>query len=131
MTKPGAKIHFSEPRKTIRVTVGEHVIEGPVGSTTGEFLGILGDDYFKAPLIACTCDGQLRELTYPLVRDATLTPVLLSSSDGGRIYRRSLVMLMTTAAAELWPGCQISVRHAVPDGGFYCTHIGENPFTAQ
>lgn len=117
----------SQPRHTIRATLPDgRVLEGPVASTPGDFLT---SEHFHhdAPLIAAICDGQLRELTYPLHRDADLAPVLLSSSDGGRIYRRSLVMLMTTAAAELWPGCQISVRYAVPDGGFYCTRLDAPP----
>src|SRR6185295_4088832 len=52
-----------------------------------------------------------------------------SSSDGGRIYRRSLVFLLTTAVDELWQGCRLNVRYAVPDGGFYCMPLNRVPFT--
>jgi uridine kinase len=62
-------------------------------------------------------------------RDAAVAPVLLSSSDGGRIYRRSLVMLLTTAVEELWPGVKVAVSYAVPDGGFYCKLLNRDPFT--
>ena len=131
MTQENGNITLSEPRKTIRVTIGDQVYEGPANAQAGEFLVSAAVNGYDAPLIASVVEGQLRELTYPLTRDVTLAPVLLSSSDGGRIYRRSLVMLMSVAAAELWPGVQVSVRYAVPDGGFFCTRLNGPPFTAD
>ncbi|GAB4325169.1 MAG: nucleoside kinase [Phototrophicales bacterium] len=125
------QIYPASPRETIRVTFEDgYILEGPVGTTTHDFLRAAQERYqYNAPLMGAIVDGQLRELTYPVHRDANLAPVLLSSSDGGRIYRRSLVLLLATAAAELWEGCQVSVRYAVPDGGFYCTRLDDKPFT--
>lgn len=135
MAKTTLDIRPSERRELIRVEVTldgvAQVYEGPVTATTGAFLRAAGAAGGDAPLMACICEGQLRELTYVPGKDVALHPVTLTSSDGGRIYRRSLVMLMTTAAAELWPGCRISVRYAVPDGGFYCTCDSETPFSAE
>ncbi len=109
-------------------------MEGPVGATIGDFL-IAAEEQavveYNAPLMGAICDGKLRELMYTLIRDVRLDPVLLSSSDGGRIYRRSLVMLMVTAADELWPGVRVSVRYAVPGGGFYCTVLNRVSFTGD
>jgi uridine kinase len=73
----------------------------------------------------------LRELSYAPKRDGTLEAVLLSSSDGGRIYRRSLVLLMNTAVDELFPGCRTNVRYAIPDGGFYCIPLNRSPFSCE
>lgn len=134
MSQVETLIKTSTPRESIRVTMPEInlVLEGPIGTQIGEYFRVAAGQYKHAtPVIAAICDNQLRELTYPLTHDATIAPVLLSSSDGGRIYRRSLVMLMTTAADELWPGSQVSVRYAVPDGGFYCTRVNAPPFTPQ
>lgn len=131
MSNSEQSIIRSQPRSHIRVTLTDGtILEGPRGATIGDFLhtSLLRHD---APLIAGICDGQLRELNYSLNHDAYIEPVLLSKSDGGRIYRRSLVLLLTTAAAELWPGCRISVRYAVPDGGFYCTRLDAPPFTEE
>jgi uridine kinase len=120
----------SHPRRRIRVTLpDDKVLEGPCGATMGDFLTSPILEH-EAPLMAGICNGQLRELTYTLEHDSQIAPVLLSNSDGGRIYRRSLILLLTTAAAELWPGSKISVRYAVPDGGFYCTRLDAQPFTA-
>ena len=118
------KITKSHPRSTIRVTFpDDQVLEGPTGSTIEDFLLTAGEDSpqaFDNLIMGAILDGRLRELAYPVQRDATLEPVLLSSSDGGRIYRRSLVMLLAVAVDELWPGTKVEVSYAVPDGGFYC-----------
>ncbi len=77
-------------------------------------------DKFPAPVMAAVFNAKLRELSLPLHKDGTLEPVLLSSTDGGRIYRRSLVLLLTTAINELWHGTKVNVSYAIPDGGLFC-----------
>jgi uridine kinase len=120
----------AQPRETIRVTLKDGlVLEGPVGTTIEAFLNVANSGKDNQLLMGGIMDGRLRELAYPITRDATLEAVLLSSSDGGRIYRRSLVMLMTTAAAECWPGVKVSIRYAIPDGGFYCRLLNHEPFS--
>ncbi|MCB9452062.1 MAG: nucleoside kinase [Anaerolineaceae bacterium] len=123
----------AEPRQTIQVTFKDGlVLEGPVKTTVEGFLKEaqrLYPEQFDSAIMGGIVDGRLRELAYPVVRDCTLEPVLLNSSDGGRIYRRSLVMLMTTAVDELWPGTQVSVRYAIPEGGFYCILLNRSSFT--
>jgi uridine kinase len=133
MTNHNTEITIAEPRATIRVTLDNGVVlEGPVGAPAGDFLNFIADQLEDdAPLMGAIVDGQLRELSFPLKRDADLAPVQLSGSDGGRIYRRSLVLLMTTAAEELWQKSNVSVRYAVPDGGFYCTRLDDKPFTKE
>lgn len=128
-------IRLTAPRDTIRVTLkGDLVLEGPIGSTIESFLIAVSqhDTRINSTLImGGILDGRLRELAYPIMRDAALEPVLLTSSDGGRIYRRSLVMLMATAAAELWSDVKLSVSYAIPEGGFYCKPINRQPFNQQ
>lgn len=130
---PSTQISKSQARTHIRATFSpEHILEGAVGTTAGEFLEAAeGDLEYAAPIMGAIIDGQLRELDYPIKRDVNIAPVLLDTSDGGRIYRRSLVFLMVTAADKVWPGTQISVRYAVPDGGFYCTRLNAPPFNPQ
>ncbi|MEQ8677596.1 MAG: hypothetical protein RLP44_13635 [Aggregatilineales bacterium] len=132
MTALDNGIQISDRRTRIRAIFDDLgvVLEGPIGTTIGEFVD-QAKDYYKSdvPIIAAICNRELRELSYPLYVDSDLTPVSLKTSDGGRIYRRSLVMLMATAAEELWKGSRIEVRYAVPDGGFYCTREDARPFT--
>jgi uridine kinase len=122
-----ASITRAQPRETVRVTLNNGlVVEGPVGTTIEQFLMAANEmnaTRYDSPIMGGILDGRLRELAYPVMRDAEIEPVLLSSSDGGRIYRRSLVMLLTVAVDELWPDTKVAVSYSVPDGGFYCKLI--------
>ena len=83
----------------------------------------------EVPVIAALVDGELRELTYPVRSDAFVEPLRLSSSDGVRIYRRSLAFLLVTAVRELFPGSQVFIDHTLPFGGFFCRVLGRDPFS--
>lgn len=129
------RITRAQPRETVRVTLSDDlVVEGPVGTTIEQFLlaaSEMAPERYDSPFMGGILDGRLRELAYPVMRDAEIEPVLLSSSDGGRIYRRSLVMLLTTAVEELWPDTKVAVSYSVPDGGFYCKLINHDPLTPE
>lgn len=126
-------IEITRARENIVVTLPHsQYLSAAIGTSAEDILlkaQSLGLIEYDSLLIAAIVDGKLRELSYEIVRDVTIHPVLLSSSDGGRIYRRSLIMLMVTAMDELWPGTQISVEHAVPDGGYYCRLNNRDPLT--
>jgi uridine kinase len=107
------------------------VLEGRIGTPIEDFMRAAQNErpeWFDAPLIAAVYNAKLRELSHPVQQDGTLEPVLLNTADGGRIYRRSLVLLLTTAIEELWRGTQVNVSYAVPDGGFYCILPERPPF---
>ncbi len=121
------------PRDTVQVTLSSHdTLSGEFNNTLEDFFhfaeaeGILKPD---APIVAAICDGRLRELSYKPTRDVTVTPITLASSDGGRIYRRSLIFLLTTAINQLWPGVKVGVHYAVPDGGYFCQLIDHPQLT--
>jgi len=133
--KPPPKIAVSQPRDTVRVTFASgQVLEGAVGTTVQDFLNAdreLNPDQYLSPIIAGIFDAKLRELSYSVKRDGGMQPVLLSSSDGGRIYRRSLILLLVTAIEKLFPKVKASVSYAVPDGGMFCILRNRDPFTVE
>jgi len=127
-------ITVSQPRDTVRVTFKDGIVlEGAINTPIETFLKAYQEqhEHDASLLMGGIVDGRLRELAYLIVRDSTLEPVMLSSSDGGRIYRRSLVMLMTTAAEELFPGVKASVRYSIPEGGFYCKLLNHKVLDAD
>lgn len=130
-----SQVTRAQSRDTVQVTLpDELVLEAPIGTTVETFLQAARaekPDSFPSAIMGGIVDGRLRELTFPIMRDSGLRPVLLNTSDGGRIYRRSLVLLLVTAASELWPGIQISVDYAVPDGGFFCQVRNRAALTAE
>ncbi len=124
-------IQPAQPREAIQVTFSNGlVLSGPVGTTVEQFLISAqesGLTHYRSAFMGAVVDTRLRELAYPITWDSRLDAVLLSSSDGGRIYRRSLVLLMSTALDELWPGAKVNVSYAVPEGGFYCQLSNREP----
>ncbi len=134
-TPAQANITQAQPRTHIRVSLDNGlVLEGPSGATVEDFLIAarrLQPQHFASPLMGAIVASRLRELSYPITQDVAIKPVLLSSSDGGRIYRRSLVMMLAAAVDELWPGSKVAVSYAVPDGGFYCKMVNHPPLNQE
>jgi len=132
---PAQRISHTTPRQTIQITINNGlVLEGPIGATVAEFLTVAAEQQTQWEangLMGGILDGRLRELAYPIQRDGQLEPVWLTHSDGSRIYRRSLVMLLATAIDELWPRTRVSVRYSLPEGAFYCKLLNREPFSTE
>jgi len=80
-------VYPSKPRETAQITLPDgRTFEGPVGTSLEVFLKAAFPTP-EVPLIAALVDGQLRELTFPIERDASVEPIDLSQSDGVRILR--------------------------------------------
>ncbi len=107
-------------RKTIQARFPDgRAFEGPVNTPIESFVKAAKLEG-NGRVVATLMNGRLRELSYPLRADADLVPVTTASSDGSRIYRRSLCFLMIAAASELFPNQIISIQHSMPFGGYYC-----------
>lgn len=109
---------------TIRQTVQTRfpdgsAFEGPIGTTIEAFIEVARPEG-NGRIVAALVNGRLRELSVPLHADADIIPVTTASSDGARIYRRSLCFLMIAAASEIFPGRAMSIHHSMPFGGYYC-----------
>ena len=95
------------------------VLAGPRGAPVGAFLKQL-PEWKQIPVVGAMVNGQLRELTFPLKMEAVIAPVTMSDADGARIYRRSLVFLLSAVFEDLFPDYQLSIDHSVSSGGYYC-----------
>jgi uridine kinase len=118
------------PRDWVQAQLPDgRIFEAPPGTPLADILRAAARP--GEPLVvAAVLDHRLRELTTPLTRDSAVQPVTVRTTDGTRIYRRSLVFLMVAAAQELVPGVEIYVEHAAATAGaFYCETGGREPFT--
>ncbi|HJR79584.1 MAG TPA: nucleoside kinase [Anaerolineales bacterium] len=121
------KIHFVSPSPEVEVHLTDgRVLSGPRGAKVGEFLAALESD---SQIVGAIVNGDLRELTYPIQMEARVQPVVMSSPDGARIYRRSLTFLLEMAFAELFPDRILYVDHSVASGGYHCQVTGSTPFS--
>jgi uridine kinase len=127
----GLIVRPSSPRTTAQIHLpDDRIFEAPVGTPLETYFQAI--DYASpAPIVAVHVDGELRELTYPIMRDSDVRPISLADSDGQRIYVRSLTFLMLAAVEELFPDASITVDYALYSGGLYCVVSGRPAFTAE
>ncbi len=116
-------------RQTVQARFEDgRAFEGPVGTSIEAFIDVAKPDC-NGRVVAAMMNGRLRELSYCLYADADIVPVTTASSDGSRIYRRSLSFLMIAAASEIFPGRIISIHHSMPFGGYYCERDDQRQLT--
>jgi uridine kinase len=107
-------------RQTVQARFADgRAFEGPLGAPIEAFMDEAKPNG-NGRIVAAMKNGKLRELSHALRADADIVPVTTASSDGSRIYRRSLSFLMIAAASEIFPGRTISIHHSMPFGGYYC-----------
>jgi uridine kinase len=107
-------------RQTVQARfAGGRAFEAPIGTPIEAFVNASGLQ-LDSRVMAVLQNGKLRELGLPLMEDADLEPLTSASSDGTRIYRRSLCFLLIAAAAEVLSGQVITIHHSMPFGGYYC-----------
>jgi uridine kinase len=124
-------IKLSLPRKTAQVRLKDgRILEGPVGTPLETFVATIARPD-EPPIVAALVGGELRELTYPITKDVDVQLLSNATSDGKRIYQRSLTLLMLAAVRELFPEAQITVEHSVTMTGLLCEVRGRLPFTPE
>ncbi len=143
MSKNPNQVTRSKRRRTARVTMLEDgsIWSAPVGQALEVYIKkafphwvpSLRPDQAEDQRTICAAivDGTLRELSYCIDRDAEVAPVFLDDSDGLRIYRRALSLVLIVAAAELFPGRRIAIDYSLPFGGFYCAVLDSEPFSTE
>ena len=106
------------------------ILAAPIGATLESYIRAANLPT-PVPIVAALVNGKLAELTTPVNSDVEVSPVTMSTTDGSRIYRRSLSFLLIVAARELFPDAKIIVDHSMPFGGFYCEVEGRPPLNAD
>lgn len=122
------------PRETVHARLPDgRIYEAPPGTPVGEILEVAArEDTARppVPVVAAIISGRLRELHTPLTVDADVTPILMTDTDGARIYRRTLAFVLITAAAEVFPEAEVIVQHSAPTvGAYFCAVRGRIPFS--
>lgn len=73
-------------------------------------------------------NNEVCSLSQKIEFDANIEPVFFNSTEGAAIYRRSLCLLLATAAHKLFPGKRLLVGHSL-GYGYYYTIDSENKIT--
>jgi len=102
----------------INIDIGNLRINVKKGTTLEE----IKDKYFKehdSLIVAAKVNNNLRELSYIVEGDSGIEFLDLTTTDGQRIYQRSLSFVFIRAAMELLKGCEVTVEHSLSKG-LYC-----------
>jgi uridine kinase len=122
---------FVTPRPTVEIHLPDgRVISGARGSEVRKFLALL-ETPGSAPVVGAIINGELRELTYPIVMDGKVIPITMEDPDGMLIYRRSLTFLMEAAFEEKYPDASLTIDHSVSSGGYYCEVTDHAPLSDE
>jgi len=125
-------IQLSEPRKDARITFENgQIFAGPVGAPLEAFVLAATENDDHPAAIAAIVDNKLTELARPVLRDGSARLIHLNSSDGARIYRRSLTFMMIAVANRCFPDARVYVEHSTVNGGYYCRIKGREPFSGE
>ena len=121
------KFVTQNPRVEVHLPDGR-VLSGPRGAPVKDFLQAL-PERDDPPIVGAVINGELRELTCPVVMEATVRPVTMGEPDGMLIYRRSLTFLMDAAYDDLHPAGTLTIDHSVASGGYFCQVTGRPPLS--
>jgi threonyl-tRNA synthetase len=116
----------------IRISLPDgSVREVEAGTTPADVAAAIGPGLAKAAL-AARVDGELRDLTRPLERDASLALVTSrDEADALELARHDYAHVLAEAVQALWPGTQITFGPATDDGFYYDVKAPESrdPFS--
>ncbi|MBD0315181.1 MAG: threonine--tRNA ligase [Nitrospiraceae bacterium] len=88
------------------------------GQTVGAALSALGVT-LGPDILAAKVNGQVVDLSRPLLEDATIEPVRFDSPEGRDVYRHSSTHIMAQAVKEVFPNAQLTIGPALEDSFFY------------
>lgn len=101
----------------------------PAGLTAGEALAHFGLQLDRQ-IIAAKVDGEAVDLSRPLTRDCTLSPIASNSPEGLEILRHSAAHIMAEAVKRLFPQAKVTIGPAIESGFYYDFDVPE-PFTPE
>lgn len=84
----------------------------------------------KPEVLAAKVNGQVVDLSKPLVDSAEVEPLTFASAEGREVYRHSSTHIMAQAVKELFPSAQLTIGPALEDS-FYYDFDFERPFTPE
>src|SRR6266404_2387574 len=99
----------------------------PAPVTGGEIAASIGAGLAKAA-VAVRVDGELKDLTAPIERDAKIAIVTRDSAEALELLRHDAAHVLAEAAKELYPDVQVTFGPAT-ETGFYYDFARDAPFT--
>jgi len=113
-------IYFTNTHKTI---------ECPYGTKAADIAGHFGIPADE--IAAIRVNNEIRPLGTSLLVNAAVQTVLVDSSEGVMIYRRTLSFVLAIAARNIFPNDGVYVGHSLGNSYYYTFSSGEKPEDKQ
>lgn len=105
----------------ITIKINDKSLSTLVGTTP---LSLLPDED-KKKYYVCLVNGRVRELTYPLSKDATVEYLDLTSSEAGKVYEASLRYVIALAFYNCYPKAKIRLSYSV-SRSMFCESVSSD-----
>lgn len=76
-------------------------------------------------ILGAFVNNEICGLNKSLEYDCTVSPILINSNEGAKIYRRSLCLILACAAHKIFPGKRLIVGSSIDRGYFYTFDDGK------
>ena len=103
------------------------ILEKPSGTTGLEIAEGISSGLAKQSILV-EVNGELRDLTYPILEDSTLKILKKDADEALELIRHDCAHVMAEAVQTLFPGTQVTIGPAI-DNGFYYDFSREDAFT--
>ena len=114
----------------VAITLPDGSVREYDGPVTGEQVAAsIGPGLAKAAVIV-KIDGEQRDLSYKIDRDAALQIITRDHEDALDVLRHDCAHILAEAVQELFPGTKITFGPSIEDGFYYDFHR-EAPFTPE
>ena len=112
-------------------------IKFPDGSVKDFAAGTTGFEIAKSisprlakEAVVVRVDGQLRDLSYPIPKDAEVEILTFNDADGKQVFWHSSSHIMAQAVEEVFPGAKLAIGPSIAEGWYYDFDV-EKPFTPE
>lgn len=99
--------------RTVNIKLPKGNVTVPRGTSLAELVKMQN---IPSKVTAAYVDNTLQSLNYRLERSCTVELLDLTTDDGMRVYRNSLIFVLVRAAKEVLPGCRVHIEHALSNG---------------
>ncbi|NLC68209.1 MAG: nucleoside kinase [Clostridiaceae bacterium] len=85
---------------------------------------------YYSSIIAAKVNNDIKELDFCLENDCKVEFIDLTTDDGMRIYRRTLIFILAKAVNDVFPDRKVVINHSAGTG-LYCEIFGERELSAD
>jgi threonyl-tRNA synthetase len=117
-------------KNTIAITLPDGTVKQFSSGLTGLDIALsIGEGLAKAAL-AIRVNGDLRDLTREIEKDAKISIITAKDEDGLEVIRHDTAHIMAEAVQELYPETQVTIGPSI-ENGFYYDFARKEPFSTD